>query len=280
MVKCSSCKIREAIYWRKESGEKLCLKCLEKSLIRQVKREISRWRMLEPKDSIGFLFFEKYLLVSLSTYSIFKKIERDYPSKLYLMLPKTLGKVIREKNIVYIGNVEIEDITAHYRSLRENALEKAEEVGIAKIVLPTTLEFEITYFVYGFLKFDIEMMGETLPKLHVPQRNIYFVKPFRKVRTKELLVYGYFEGLFRIFEEKYKKRCISDFSSDNFFCEIEKYFGKTSCEHFELLDSTLKMSEILVEKILKEYGFTRSCRYCGTPTRNDICSFHLTKFLA
>ncbi len=279
MVKCSSCKIREAIYWRKESGEKLCLKCLEMSLIRQVKREINRWKMLEPKDSIGFLFLEKYPLVSISTFNIFKKIEQEYPSKLYLMLPKTLSKVIREKNIVYIDDVENENITAHYRLLREKALEKAEKVGIAKIVLPTTLEFEITYFTYGFLKFNIEIMGETLPKLHVPQRNIYFVKPFRKVRAKELLVYGYFEGLFRIFEEEFKVKRGNGFS-DNFFCEIEKYFGKISCDHFELLDSTLKMSEILVEKILKEYGFTRSCRFCGTPVRNNTCSFHSIKFLA
>ena len=277
MVKCSSCGIGEAIYWRKESGEKLCLKCLEKSLIRQVKREISRWSMLEPKDTIGFVFLEKYPLVSISSYNILKKIERDYPSKLYLILPKTLSKVIREEDIVYVDNVENEDIAAYYRLFREKALEKAEKIGIEKIVLPTTLEFEIKYFTYGFLKFDIEIMGETLPKLHVPQRNIYFVKPFRKVRTKELLIYGYFEGLFRIFEEEFKAKRNSGFS-DNFFCEIEKYFGKISCDHFELLDSTLKMSEILVEKILREYGFTGSCRFCGTPTRDNACSFHAIRF--
>jgi len=278
MVKCSSCGIGEAIYWRKESGEKLCLKCLEKSLIRQVKREISRWSMLEPKDTIGFLFLEKYPLVSIPSYNILKKIERDYPSKLYLILPKTLSKVIKEKNIVYVDNVENEDIAAYYRLLREKALEKAEKIGIEKIVLPTTLEFEITYFTYGFLKFDIEIMGETLPKLHVPQRNICFVKPFRKVRTKELLIYGYFEGLFRIFEE-FKAKRNSGFSN-SFFCEIEKYFGKISCDHFELLDSTLKMSEILVGKILREYGFTSSCRFCGTPTRDNVCSFHAIRFSA
>jgi len=279
MVKCSSCGVREAIYWRKESGEKLCSKCLEKSLIRQVKREISRWSMLEPKDTIGFLFLEKYPLVSISSYNILKKIERDYPSKLYLILPKTLSKVVREENIVYVDNVENKDIVAYYRLLREKALKKAEKAGIEKIVLPTTLEFEITYFTYGFLKYDIEIMGETLPKLHVPQRNIYFVKPFRKVRTKELLIYGYFEGLFRIFEKKFKVKRNSGFS-DSFFCEIEKYFWKISCDHFELLDSTLKMSEILVEKILREYGFTSSCRFCGTPIRDNVCSFHAIRFLA
>ena len=280
MVKCSTCRIREAIYWRKESGEKLCLKCLEKSLMKQVKREISKWSMLEPEDTIGFLFLEKYPLVSIASYNILKKIEQNYPSKLYLISPKTLDKAIREDSVVYIDTVENKNITAFYRLLREKALEKAEEIGIEKIVLPVTLEFEITYFTYGFLKFDFEIMGETLPKLYVNQRNIYFIKPFRKIRTKELLIYGYFEGLFKVFEEKSKTKYCYDNVSDDFFCEIEKYFEKISCEHFELLDSTLKMSEIFVEKALKEYGLTSSCRLCGTPARDSICSFHAIKFLA
>ncbi len=279
MVKCDFCEVREAIYLRKESGEKLCLKCLEKSLIRQVKREISKWGMLEPKDTIGFLFLEKHPLISIAAYSIFKKIEQNYPSKLYLILPKTLNGIFEEENILYMDSISNENITTYYRLLREKALEKAEERAIRKIVLPLTLEYEITYFTYGFLKFDIETLGEALPKLNISQRKISFIKPFRKVRTKELLIYGYYEGLFKFLEKRKMNIKHNSRVHDRFFCEIEKYFSRISCEHFELLDSTLKISEVLVEKVLKEYGFTNVCRFCGTPTKNNVCSVHRIKFL-
>jgi len=261
------------VYFRRESGERLCLQCLEKSLIKQVKREISKWKMLNPKDKIGFLFFEEFPLISTASFKLLEKIEKNYPSKLYVLIPSTLKlkeEVLEKVEEKLIFNYpRSNDFLKNFRVKREYALMEALKVGIEKIVLPITLDFEVTYFMYGFLEFNLETIGETMPKLYVPKYNIYFIKPFRKIKTKELTIYGFYKGLF---DSVYSLESEAFFNK--MFCAAMQYIEKLYCGHFELVDSILKISEILVEKLLKEYGFSGHCSLCGTPVKNDLCSVH------
>lgn len=268
-VKCTSCRIRSAIYYRKASGEKLCLECLERSIVKQVKKEINKWKMFSPHDSIGFLILNEAPLVSFSAYKILEIIERKYPSKLIPINIKDMltrnNKVLKKPCNASRKPVKWNTITELLRLERILAAEAVKNEGINKIVLPNTLEFESAYFLYCFLNFDLENIGELKPKLYSSYFNVEFVKPFRKIKTVDLLAYGYFKGLYN----ERIERSINLKNSD--FCESLNYMYSISYDHQELIISTLKMSEVLLEYIVKEFSFKNHCIYCGIPVRNNVC---------
>ncbi|RLG74678.1 MAG: hypothetical protein DRO23_06000 [Thermoprotei archaeon] len=273
-VKCTTCSIRQAVYYRRESGEKLCLQCLEKSIVRQVKHEINKWKMLEPHDTIGFLIPIETLLISIPAFKIMSIIERKYATELFLIKPKELKGVVFdvEKVVEYQLPRRPKTITELLRLERVEAAKISDKHGINKIIVPHTLEFEVTYFLMNILEFNFAALSDLNPKMYSEKYGVLFTKPFRKVKSYEILLYGYLKGLL---SEVHFSSIISKYFTFDNCCKLGKYLdyiitlGK---RHFELLISTLKMSELFIEKILPEYGFRRPCLLCGALAKNKLCN--------
>jgi len=271
-VKCTTCKVRPAIYYRRESGEKLCLQCLEKSIIKQVKHEINKWKMLEPHDIIGFLIPIETLLTSIPAFKIMTIIEKKYATKLFLLKPKELvGEFFNSKNTVeYELPRKPKNITELLRFERVEAAKISKELSINKIIVPHTLEFEVSYFLSNILEYNFEALSDLNPKMYSKKYSVFFVKPFRKVKSYEILFYGYLKGLLG---NVYFKDAVSKyFAFNNSYHRCLDYILVLSREHFELIISTLKMSELFIEKVLPEYKYRKHCLLCGAFTRTDLCN--------
>ena len=270
-VKCTTCRIRSAIYYRKESGEKLCLQCLERSIVRQVKHEINKWKMLEPHDVIGFLIPIETLLTSIPAFRIMAIIERKYATKLFLLRPKELiGGIFNGENTVeYQLPRKPKNITELLRFERIEAAKISKEHNINKVIIPHTLEFEASYFLSNILEYNFESLSDLSPKMYSEKYGVLFVKPFRKVKSYEILLYGYLKGLLG---DVYFKDVISKYFTFNNYHRYLDYILALSKEHFELVISTLKMSELFIEKVLPEYGYRKYCQLCGVFTRNKLCN--------
>ena len=81
MVKCTLCGRREAFFMRLYSGERLCKRCFQESIIAKVRSTISKYRMLEPRDRIAVAVSGGKDSVTLL--HIMVEIERRFPSTLY-----------------------------------------------------------------------------------------------------------------------------------------------------------------------------------------------------
>jgi len=268
---CTTCKIRPAVYYRKESGEKLCLECLERSIVKQVKREINTWKMLGPHDVIGFLIPAEAILTSIPAFKIMSIIERKYATKLIAIKPSNLnGLKFETENIIEFQlPFKSSNLTEFLRFERTEAAKISKDHGVNKIVIPHTLEFETSYFLSNILKFNLEALGDLAPKLYSEKFNIVFVKPFRKVKSLELLIYGYFKGLL---SSLYFRKSLTPFLLLKEIYEPLDYIISVSKEHFELVISTLKTAEFFFEKILEEYGFLNQCIFCGAKSESRICN--------
>lgn len=268
---CTICKIRPAIYYRRESGEKLCLECLERSIVRHVKHEVNMWKMLGPHDVIGFLIPAEAILTSIPGFKIMSIIERKYATKLIAIKPSNLSglKFETENVIEFQLPLKSSNLIEFLRFERIEAAKISKEHGINKIIIPHTLEFETSYFLSNILKFNLEALGDLAPKLYSEKFNIVFVKPFRKIKSSELLIYGYFKGLL---SSLYFKKSLTPFLLLKEIYKPLDYIISLSKEHFELVISTLKTAEFFLEKVMKEYGFLNRCLFCGVKSENKVCN--------
>ena len=77
-VICTSCKRREAFFFRPYSGEKLCKKCFSISVEDKVRATIAKYDMLKYNDKIAVAVSGGK--DSLSLLHILAKIERNFPN--------------------------------------------------------------------------------------------------------------------------------------------------------------------------------------------------------
>ena len=81
---CSVCKRRPAVYFRVFSGDRLCLSCLRRQLVRGVKRSVGRTGVFKPRSKIMVPLSLIDPLASLGLADIMARLERDYGSMVVL----------------------------------------------------------------------------------------------------------------------------------------------------------------------------------------------------
>ncbi len=189
-VTCDLCRSEEAIYYRRESGERFCLKCLEKSLIKRVSKCINKYNMLTPQDSILYFTSSLNLPVSIQLLKILLLIEKNFPTRITIVLPYELTSIVEKyksiKDFEVIEMTKTNNSDYDYLELFLKELKTAFTLARPedKIILPLTLDDIVKLYITIILKPRLELVKYLRPKFTI--NGSTYITPFRLIPSREI----------------------------------------------------------------------------------------------
>ncbi|MEM2968026.1 MAG: TIGR00269 family protein [Candidatus Bathyarchaeia archaeon] len=222
---CTVCRRREAFFFRRYSGEKLCRKCFAESIEAKVRVTIATYKMFRFDDRIAVAVSGGK--DSLSLLHILAKIERRHPKASLVAVTvdegikgyrdealaiaaancKTLGIEHNVAAFKTLFGFTLDEIVAKAREksaseltpcaycgvLRRRALNVvAREVGADKIATAHTLDDEAQTILLNIFRGDITRLAKEKPVTdEAHPRFVQKVRPFCEIPEKESALYAY-----------------------------------------------------------------------------------------
>ncbi|GEM_PF-1027296 len=188
---CTMCKEKEAIIFRKYSGEHLCLQCLRRSLEKRLRQTVGRYSLLKEDDKIllvllGFETEEPAL-------ELFLEMEKDFPGVIISCLTCSESSIdtVREFRLQLEENNAL-SISSRWDLIIEAskyAIQRSRSKGFTKIVIPLFLDDAVGLFLLGGLrKYPPAWVinGKILLGDHATEPPI--VTPFFRIPTEEIML--------------------------------------------------------------------------------------------
>jgi len=252
---CSSCKRRPAFYYRKQSGEALCKVCLERSVVKQVKKAIGAFSLLIPKSKILIPLIPDKPYESVLTSIIISPMERKYLSHTYISslfpLSQELVNQIAEltKSIILPVNSHLmNEGQMNYLNFVENQLQKlfhlASDHEINYVVLPYTRNDFMILFILSLIYRRSDFIKEYLsPK--ISKNSINLIYPLYYVLRSDIyaLIIKYKNVLSRV---PIPKKIFNDVETVKL---VEKLVMKLNIENPELLYSYDKILNLFAKQL-------------------------------
>lgn len=284
---------KKAIIFRRYSGEKLCERCFNKSMIDRVKKVIRKYSLIEKNDFIAAAVSGgKDSLVLLH---ILKKLSEKYPFDLIAVTIDEGIKGYRDKTIeivkknckllgieskVYSFKKELghsmDEIAKRDRKLstcsycgvfrRYLLNKKARELGCNKIAIGHNLDDEVQTILMNFLRGDLSRFGRTGSYyIYSNERFVPRIKPLREIPEKENVVYALLNNI-----EVGFSRC--PYAGEAYRNNIREFLNKMELEQpttkYSLLRSYDRIYPLIAKNLAKKIKY---CKKCGEPTIGDIC---------
>ncbi|MEM2972466.1 MAG: TIGR00269 family protein [Candidatus Bathyarchaeia archaeon] len=299
-TKCTVCKCREAFFFRRYSGEKLCKKCFVESIEAKVRATIAKYGMFEFDDRIAVAVSGGKDSVSLL--HILTKIEREYPKA--SLVAVTVDEGIRgyrdEALKIAVENCRklgVEHHTVSFKELygyrldeivvrlkrkgcaeltpcaycgvmRRKALNViARKVGADKIATAHTLDDETQTILLNIFHGDVLRIAREKPVTDKAYPKLMQrVKPFCEIPEKETALYAYIKKI--KFQSKPCPYALEALRNDirNMLNRIEE---KHAGIKFTIFKAVEKIRPAL-ESHAKKEGLSE-CVECGEPTTESIC---------
>lgn len=290
-MKCSRCN-REAIYYQRHSGKHLCSKHLKEYVLKNVKRSIRKFRMIEREERIAIAMSGgkdsvtlAHILIELygdrrdlefhaitidegiegyrpPTVKIAKEVAKDLGIPHHIVsFEKEIGLTLDE--MVKRGRKKPCTYCGVFRKYLLN--KKAREIGADKLATGHNLDDETQTILLNFLQSDIERLARLIPS-RVQKGLVMRIKPLRELYEKEIVTYALIEGLpISLDECPYSHFPVRAMVRD-FLYEFEnKYPGRKF--------SVLRSFEELIPCLRDMYPQIElnKCEICGEPTPKNIC---------
>ncbi|MEO3992745.1 MAG: hypothetical protein QN229_00275 [Desulfurococcaceae archaeon TW002] len=201
-ISCTTCRRREAFYYRQSSGEKLCSVCLEESLETHVKHSFSRRVKLSKNPIITVYIPADRILEGFLLAYMLAKIEKNFGGVVSIMTSKEVLNIIKErrldeylekfKNVRYsvlekvVEDIECYTIKSLEKSLK-NLGENAELINDTQAVL---LPYTLTDLNEAFLEHVILGVGD-LKILKMEEyliNRIPLILPYARVDRTDVIV--------------------------------------------------------------------------------------------
>ncbi|MEM2339136.1 MAG: TIGR00269 family protein, partial [Nitrososphaerales archaeon] len=296
-IKCTKCGINKPVYKRIYSGEQLCSSCFTLSILKKVKRTISRFKMLEHGDKVAIAVSGGK--DSLTLLTILDKLCRKHASQLYAISVDEGIEGYRDEALKYVNQMSnklnIPNFTISYRELygftldealrwrknlnitacalcgvlRRRALDiAAERVKASVIATAHNLDDYIQTFIINLLSGDLERLG-WLDPYNEPQSNftIRRVKPLIELYEQEIALYAYLKDI--PFQEM---RC--PYRDEGIRSKIRNFLNDLEKEHagikYIIFKSALNISHQF--RVLHKKNSIKRCINCGYPSSSQICS--------
>lgn len=297
---CTVCKTKEAFFYRKYSGERLCKKCFSESIETKVRATITKHHMLNfndhlavavsgGKDSLALLHIiaklkkhrPKTTLVAVTVDEGIKGYRNealDIAAKncQKLEIPhhivsfKTLFGLTLDELILKAREKGQTELTscAYCGVLRRRALNiAAREVNATKIATAHTLDDETQTFLMNIFRGDIARLAKEKPVTsEVHPLLIQKIKPFCEIPENESALYAYV-----------KKIPFQDtpcpYASEALRNDIRTMLNKMEEKHagtkFTVSRSIERLRPALEQTAQKE-DF-KTCTQCGEPSAQELC---------
>jgi len=300
MTVCTLCGRNDAVFGRSYSGENLCVRCFCKTIEDKVRRTISKYEMLRPKDKIMVAVSGGKDSVTLI--HIFAKIEKAFPD--VVLCAGTVDEGIRdyrdealkiaEGNCRKLGvdhvvtsfkelfGYELDEIVALTRKRGENGLTPcsycgvlrrkalnimAREAGVDKLAIAHSLDDETQTMLLNVVHGDPMRIARSKPVLDVVHpKLVQRVKPLCMVPEKEVVLYAYLKGIeFQCISCPYAQTALRNDVRDMLNRMEHKHAG-TLFTVFRSMEKIRPALEAFAEEVKLQ-----DCRLCGEPTVGDLC---------
>jgi uncharacterized protein (TIGR00269 family) len=300
MTVCTLCGRKDAVFGRSYSGENLCARCFCRTVEDRVRRTISKYEMLGPKDRIMVAVSGGKDSVTLL--HILAKIEKAFPD--VVLRAGTVDEGIRdyrdealkiaEGNCRKLGldhvvvsfkelfGYELDEIVELIRRrggngltpcsycgvLRRKALNTlAREAGVDKLVIAHSLDDETQTMLLNVVHGDPIRIARSKPVLDVVHpRLVQRVKPLCMVPEKEVVFYAYLKGIeFQSISCPYAETALRN--------DIRTMLNRMEHKHAGTLFTVFRSME-KIRPALEAYAEEvklQDCRLCGEPTVGDLC---------
>jgi uncharacterized protein (TIGR00269 family) len=300
MIKCTLCKKNEPIYGRIYSGENLCKRCFCRTIEDRVRKTISKYEMLRPKDN--FMIAVSGGKDSVTLLHILAKIEkpfsnvsfcagtvdegirhyRDEALKIAKNNCRKLGiehKVLSFKELFGYSLDEIVKLNtkrqikglspcSYCGVLRRKALNTlARDSGVDKLVIAHNLDDETQTMLLNIIHGDPLRISRIKPVLNVVHpKLVQRVKPLCMVPEKEVVLYTYLKGIeFQCIDCPYAETALRN--------DIRNMLNRIEHKHSGTLFTVFRSMEKLrlpLETYIKEVKL-QECELCGEPTVSNLC---------
>jgi len=300
MTACTLCGRKDAVFGRSYSGEKLCGRCFCKTIEDKVRRTISKYEMLDPKDRIMVAVSGGKDSVTLL--HILTKIETAFPA--VVLSAGTVDEGIRdyrdealkiaERNCRKLGidhvvtsfkelfGYELDEIVELVRRkgekgltpcsycgvLRRKALNTmAREADVDKLVTAHSLDDETQTALLNIVHGDPLRIARSKPVLNlIHPKLVQRVKPLCQVPEKEVALYAYLKEI--------EFQCIPcPYASTALRNDIRSMLNSMEHKHagtlFAIFNSMERIRPAL-ESFAEEVKL-QNCKLCGEPTVGDLC---------
>jgi len=300
MTVCTLCGRNDAVFGRSYSGENLCVRCFCKTIEDKVRRTISKYEMLGPKDKIMVAVSGGKDSVTLL--HILAKIEKAFPD--VVLCAGTVDEGIRdyrdealriaEGNCRKLGvehvvvsfkelfGYELDEIVELIRRRGENGLTPcsycgvlrrkalnimAREAGVDKLVIAHSLDDETQTMLLNIVHGDPMRIARSKPVLDVIHpKLVQRVKPLCMVPEKEVVLYAYLKGIeFQCIPCPYAQTALRNDIRDMLNRMEHKHAG-TLFTVFNSIEKIRPALEAFAEEVKLQ-----DCRLCGEPTVGDLC---------
>lgn len=297
---CDVCHRREAFFFRRYSGVKLCKSCFVESIEEKTRTTIAGYRMFEYDDRIAVAVSGGKDSVNLL--HILAKIERGYPKALLTAITVDEGikgyrdeaLKIAAENCKKLGTKHVtvsfeelfgftfDEIVERLRRkgggehtpcafcgvLRRKALNlAARKIGASKLATGHTLDDETQTILLNIFHGDVLRMAKEKPvtdKAH--PKLVQRIKPLCEIPEKETSLYAYAKGIrFQSMPCPYASEALRNDARMMLNVMEEKHPGIK----FTIFKSIERIRPALEEMASKE-GLGE-CRECGEPTTDILC---------
>ena len=300
MTVCTLCGRKDAVFGRSYSGENLCARCFCRTVEDRVRKTISRYEMLGPKDKIMVAVSGGKDSVTLL--HILAKIEKAFPDVVLCAgtVDEGIGEYRDEALRIAEGNCrklgvehvvtsfkelfgyELDEIVELIRGRGESGLTPcsycgvlrrkalnilAREAGVDKLVIAHSLDDETQTMLLNVVHGDPMRIVRSKPVLDVVHpKFVQRVKPLCMVPEKEVVFYAYLKGIkFQSIPCPYAQTALRN--------DIRTMLNRMEHKHagtlFTVFNSIEKIRPAL-EASAEEVKL-QDCKLCGEPTVGDLC---------
>lgn len=297
---CTSCKRREAFFFRPYSGEKLCKGCFIKSIEDKTRATIAKYNMLQYDDRVAIAVSGGK--DSISLLHILTKIELDYPKASFVAVTvdegirryrdealriaiKNCRKLNIEHHVVSFKELyghTLDEIVAHLKKegkskltpcaycgvLRRKALNvAARDIKANKLATAHTLDDETQTILLNILHGDPLRLAKGKPITdQVHPMLTRRAKPFCEIPEKETALYAYIKKIrFQGMPCPYASEALRN--------DMRLFLNRMEEKHsgikFTIFKSTEKIRPAIGKMFKKEE--LRECIRCGEPAVGDMC---------
>ncbi|MEM1550445.1 MAG: TIGR00269 family protein [Candidatus Bathyarchaeia archaeon] len=298
-VKCTSCSIREAFYFRAYSGEKLCPKCFIESVENKVRATIAKYMMLKFDDRIAVAVSGGKDSVSLL--HILARIERDFPKTSLCAITIDEGIEGYREEAVKIASencriLGVEHYTISFKDLYGYTLDEivkkirdsgsnltpcsycgvlrrkalnilARKIGATKIAVAHNLDDEIQTFILNIMHGDPIRITRAGPVFEEEREGLIpRVKPLCEILEKEVTLYAYLKGI------KFQENPCP-YAGEALRNDVRNMLNRLEEKHPGTKYTIFRSAEKIREKMResKPEINLRTCKICGEVTVGEIC---------
>ncbi len=295
MLTCQRCGIRPATIMHKPSGLRLCSQCFLDYIVERVEKEVKRWNMLKPSETVllavsggkdSFVLLDVMAQIHDPSKQIALSIVEGISGYNREEDIEKMKKYAKERGIDFIRTSFKEFIGASLDELVKRSWEKgvnispctycgtlrrrimnyyARILGVDKLATAHNLDDEVQTLFLNILRADRMRLIQSHPKAPVlSEKIVRKIKPLRKIYEWETALYSYLKG-FRFQETE----CQYIYLRPTLRAKIREHLYRIEDAEPGTLLRILETMDSLLEKVVDLHSNLPklpTCKKCGEPT--------------